>query len=101
MRAVKKNEIFAIYATSMSIFTSNTLQEISDQYKYFSDQYKYFKDTLEKKNIDILLQYRPYDCAIELQEKTQPPFGPTCNLSKTELAALCEYIDENLARNFI
>ena len=94
MHAAKKNEIFAIYATPMNISICNMLQEIPNQYKDF-------KDVFEKKIEDILSQYRPYDCAIELQEEAQPPFGPIYNLSQTKLAALCEYIDENLARNFI
>ena len=64
-------------------------------------QYQDFKDVFEKKNADLLPKHRPYDCAIELQEGTQPPFGPIYNLSQTELTALREYIDENLAKGFI
>ena len=43
----------------------------------------------------------PYDCAIELQDGAQPPFGPIYNLLQIELAALHEYIDENLSKIFI
>jgi hypothetical protein len=64
-------------------------------------QYHDFKDVFEKKNADILPEHRPYDCAIELQDGAQPPFGPIYNLSQTELAALREYSDENLSKNFI
>jgi hypothetical protein len=64
-------------------------------------QYHNFKDVFEKKNANILLEHRPYDCAIELQDGTQPPFGRIYNLSQTELATLHEYIDENLSKNFI
>ena len=53
-----------------------------------------------KKNADILPQHRPYDCAIELQEGAQPPFGPIYSLSQNELAELRTYIDENLSKNF-
>jgi hypothetical protein len=35
-------------------------------------QYHNFKDVFEKKNADILLEHRPYDCAIELQDGAQP-----------------------------
>jgi hypothetical protein len=35
-------------------------------------QYHNFKDVFEKKNADILLEHRPYDCAIELQNRAQP-----------------------------
>jgi hypothetical protein len=64
-------------------------------------QYHDFKDVFEKKNADILQEHRPYDCAIELQDGAQPPFGPIYNLSQTELVALREYIDKNLSKNFI
>jgi hypothetical protein len=38
---------------------------------------------------------------IDLQNGAQPPFGPIYNLSQNELSALKDYIEENLAKNFI
>jgi hypothetical protein len=64
-------------------------------------QYYNFKDVFEKKNADILLEHRPYDCAIELRNGSQLPFGLIYNLSQTELAAKRVYIHENLSKNFI
>ena len=64
-------------------------------------QYKDFENVFQKKNADMLLEHRPYDCAIDLQEGAQPPFGPNYNLSQIELAELRKYIDENLEKNFI
>jgi hypothetical protein len=64
-------------------------------------QYHNFEDVFEKKNANILPEHHPYDYAIELQDGAQPPFGPIYNLSQTELAALREYSDENLSKNFI
>ena len=55
----------------------------------------------EKKNVDMLPQHRLYDCGIDLQEGTKPPFGPIYNLSQNEHAALQKYFEENLAKNFI
>ena len=49
----------------------------------------------------MLPQHRPYDCTIEVQEGAQSPFGPIYGLFQNELAALREYFDENLAKNFI
>jgi hypothetical protein len=49
----------------------------------------------------LLPQHYSYNCTIDLQKGTQPPFGPIYNLSQNELAALQEYLDENLAKNFI
>jgi hypothetical protein len=59
------------------------------------------KDVFEKKNADTLPKHQPYDYAIELVERTQPPFGPIYNLSQNELATLHEYINENLEKGFI
>jgi hypothetical protein len=39
-------------------------------------------------------QYHPYYCTINLQENTQPPFGPVYNLSQKEFATLREYLDK-------
>jgi hypothetical protein len=36
-----------------------------------------------------------------LQSGAQPPFGPIYNLSQNELSELKDYIEENLAKNFI
>jgi hypothetical protein len=36
----------------------------------------------------MLPQHRPYDCAIDLQEGIQLPFGPIYNLSQNKLATL-------------
>jgi hypothetical protein len=63
-------------------------------------QFLGFKDVSKKKNADILPKHQLYDCAIELQDGVQPPFGSIYNLSQTELAALGEYIDENLFQEF-
>ena len=92
--ATKKNVAFAIYATPMDTSTEIGVQEIPMQYHDF-------KDVFEKKNADILPKHRPYDCAVELQDGAQPPFGPIYNLCETEFAVLHEYIDENLFNNFI
>jgi hypothetical protein len=63
--------------------------------------YKEFQDVFEKKYADILPEHRPYDCAIDLQDGAQLPFGPIYNVSQNELLALKDYIKENLAKNFI
>ena len=42
----------------------------------FSEQYKSYQDVFEKKNADILPQHRPYDCAIDIKDGAQVPFGP-------------------------
>ncbi len=93
IRAAKKGSMFAIYATPIS-------QPVQEPTK-LPAKYEEYRDVFEKKNADTLPQHRPYDCGIELQEGAQPPFGPIYGLSQNELAALRDYLDENLAKNFI
>jgi len=64
-------------------------------------QYQDYKGIFEKKNVDTLLEYQPYDCAIDLEERAQHPFEPIYNLSQNELLALQKYIDKNLEKRFI
>ena len=93
MKAAKQGASFAIYATptSATVATSTTIPKM----------YQDFQDVFEKKNADILPEHRPYDCTIDLLDGAQPPFEPIYKFSQNELSALKEYIDENLAKNFI
>ena len=93
IRSSKEGTPFVIYATPTRGETISTAS--------IPEQYKDFQDVFQKKNADMLPEHRPYDCAIDLEDGAQPPFGPIYNLSQTELAELRKYIDENLAKNFI
>ena len=93
MKVAKNGAMFAIYATPAATPVQTTSKLLA--------QYKEYQDIFEKKNVDMLPQHRSYDCGINLQEGTQPPFGPIYNLSRNELAALREYLNKNLAKNFI
>ena len=93
MRAAKKRTLFIIYAMPI-IESVNGLEALSIRYKEC-------QDVFEKKNADMLLQHRQYDCTIDLLENTQLPLGPIYNLSQNKLVALREYLDENIAKNFI
>jgi len=93
MKEAKQNSPFVVFATPTRENATPTL--------IIPKQYEEFKDIFEKKNADMLPEHRPYDCAIDLHEGMQPPFGPIYNLSQTELVELRKYIDENLAKNFI
>ena len=79
---------------------ANSIIESNKKSSGLSDQYKEYQDVFKKKNADMLPQHRSYDCGIDLQEGTQPPFGPIYSLSQNELALLREYLDENLVKNF-
>ncbi len=49
-------------------------------------QYQDYKDIFEKKNANTLPKHWPYDCAIDLEEGTQPLFGPIYNLLQDEFS---------------
>jgi hypothetical protein len=71
MKAVKTSTPFAIYATPSSGEMTTSTSILT--------QYKEFQDVFEKKNADILPEHRLYNYAIDLQDRTQPPFGPIYN----------------------
>ena len=50
---------------------------------------------------EILPPHRSYDHKIPLKEGFTPSFGPLYSLSKPELQALRQWIDENLSKGFI
>lgn len=52
-------------------------------------------------NAKKLAPHRDTDLAIDLEPGKEPPYGPIYPLSQTELAALREFLEENLAKGFI
>jgi RNase H-like domain found in reverse transcriptase/Reverse transcriptase (RNA-dependent DNA polymerase)/Integrase zinc binding domain/Integrase core domain/Chromo (CHRromatin Organisation MOdifier) domain/Retroviral aspartyl protease len=90
-------------ATSSASPTHSTLTTTPDPLSAIPEKYRSFEDlkTFSKVVADTLPPHRPYDHAIELEPGTSPPFGPIYSLSATELHALREYLDENLAKGFI
>jgi hypothetical protein len=60
-----------------------------------------FADVFTPKETDCLPPHRPYDHEIKLMEGKTPPFGPLYAMSREELKALIEWIDENLKKGFI
>ena len=93
VKSSKEDTPFVIYATP--IRGEKTLTSS------IPEQYKGFQDVFQKKNADMLPKHRPYNCAIDLQEGLQSPFGPIYNLSQTELMESWKYIHKNIAKNFI
>jgi len=60
-------------------------------------EYHEFADVFSTGRADTLPPHRPYDLKINLEDGTTPPFGPIYSLSQSELTALREFLDENLA----
>jgi hypothetical protein len=64
-------------------------------------EYHQFLPLFRKANADKLPPHRPHDHKIELKEGFTPPFGPLYSLSRHELEALKEWLEENLSKGFI
>lgn len=60
-----------------------------------------FLEVFDEEAANRLPERRPFDHQIPLYEGEMPPFGTIYGLSKLELDALKESIDENLAKGFI
>jgi hypothetical protein len=70
-------------------------------------QFKYqiitttIKMSMRKINENIILKHYLDDRSIDLQEGTQPPFGPIYSLSQNKSFAFKERINKNMVKNFI
>jgi len=64
-------------------------------------EYHEFLPLFKKAIAEVLPPHRSYDHKIPLKEGFTPPFGPLYSLSKPELQALRQWIDENLSKGFI
>ena len=63
--------------------------------------YHDFLPLFKKAVADTLLPHRPYDHKITTKEGFTPLCGPLYSLSRFELQALREWLDENLSKGFI
>ena len=64
-------------------------------------EYHEFLPLFRKVNADQLPPHRPYDHQIDIQEGFTPPFGPLYSLSRPELEALHDWLQENFSKGFI
>jgi len=60
-----------------------------------------FLHLFEKAKADELPPHRPYDHTIPLKEGSTPPYGPLYTMTRNELLAMKEFIEENLPKGFI
>ncbi len=63
--------------------------------------YHQYLDVFSKQKAVALPPRRPYDHSIVIEDGTTPPFGPIYLLSEVEQLALRNFLDENLANEFI
>jgi transposase InsO family protein len=65
------------------------------------EEFQDYADVFSPKEAERLPPHRPYDHDVKLQEGATPPFGPLYSMSRDELTALKEWIEENLRKGFI
>ena len=63
--------------------------------------YTAFLNVFFRKEADTLPKHGPYDHAIHLKEGTQAPASALYSMSRDEALKLCQYLDENLSKEFI
>ncbi len=64
-------------------------------------EYKDLKEVFSKTKAQAVAEHSPHDLIIDLVEGNEPPRGLIYNLSAKELETLRDYLDENLAQNWI
>jgi hypothetical protein len=65
------------------------------------EELKNYVDVFSPKEAEKLPSHRNYDHNIRLQEGKTPPFEPLYPMSRNELIALKEWLEENLRKGFI
>ena len=60
------------------------------------DELKDFSDVFSPKEAEKLPPHRPYDHDIKLKDGQNPPWGPLYPMSRDQLQALKEWLEENL-----
>ena len=63
--------------------------------------YTVFLNVFFRKETDTLLKHELYDHTIHLKEDTQVPASALYSMSCDEALKLCQYLDENLSKEFI
>jgi hypothetical protein len=70
---------------------------VDNMQKEYTEFLPLFSEAVAK----ALSPHQPYDHKMPLREEFIPPFGPLYSLSKSEVQALKEWLEENLSKGFI
>ena len=93
MQAAKGRMIYSLTMTPIS--------DAQPKQTVLPSKYASFQDVFDKAKATSLPEHHSYDCTIDLQPGTTPPWGPIYGLSEPETKVLQDYIKENLANGFI
>ena len=97
------NELLGIYNAEVS--PGSAAAEPQDEYEYLRrtvpKEYHDLIDVFSKRKADQLPQHRKYDHKIVLEGELKPGYCPLYRMSREELMAVKEYLEENLQKGFI
>jgi len=101
-----ESPIYAIAVSDISDMSSENVPRARGlSHKHLKDiipvQYHNLLKFFSKEEADKLPPHRYIDHTIDLLSGTRPKFGPMYSMSDIELAALRDYLDENLTKGFI
>jgi hypothetical protein len=99
----KKLEVFSLslYEINQALKEPGDGPVTVDIRKIVPEHFHEFLPLFDKARADQLPPHRPYDHTIPLKEGTTPPYGPLYSMSRNELLAMKEFIEENLPKGFI
>ena len=81
--------------------SSNSNSDLNPDLEGVPHFYHKFSDVFAMKKADTLAPHQDCNLKIEIDETAKPPLGPIYSLSQSELTALWEFINENVANGFI
>jgi len=77
------SQVFVLNCQDTKLCASKT--EHSVDLSCILEEYHKFADVFSKAKADMLAPHRPYDLKINLEEGSNPPFGPIYSMSPSEL----------------
>lgn len=102
VRSLRKNKpqplAWSLYKINKTLDNKTTLGEWK---KKFPKEYHEFLDLFSKKWIRMLPPHRPYDDKIDLMEGSESLFKALYGMSRDELQALEDYIEDTLSKRCI
>jgi len=93
------SQVFVLNCQDTKLHASKT--EHSVDLSCIPEEYRKFADVFSEAKASMLALHRPYNLSINLEEGSNPLFGPIYSMSPSELQSLREFLDKHLNIGFI